>query len=676
MTVSEKTTISKKPESSHRLIVGVVASAGGLDAFKQLISAIRTDCGMAFVLVPHLDPNFESQMVAILSKVSLLPVVAVTHGMLVEANQVYVIPPNSFLTIDEGVLKLSEPPTPLGHETAIDCFLRSLAKDQGERSVGIVLSGTGSHGTLGIRAIKLAGGMAIAQQPTTAEFDTMPASIIHEGLSDYVLPPSEMPAALMEYIRHPYINHVKPFVSDATHEEGQIEAILASLLRHTGYDFGSYRKNMMLRRIQRRMVLLNFESLHQYVERLNNDPKETTALYRDLLISVTAFFRDPEAYQALSNELVAEATTRDAARLPYRVWVPGCATGEEAYSLAILLIECLEQRLPEMNQHPDSTKLIQVFASDVDEDAIAMARKGIYPLSIAHDVTQERLNRFFSKTNPSHLQIGKQLRESIVFSRQNLINDAPFSKLDMISCRNLLIYLEPEMQRKVISLFHFALSDHGVLMLGPSESISQSDQLFEPISKKWRLFRKKKSNRNNRMPIPLVAIRGSNGLNQMQSPYSPPRQGHKEIVEKALISLYAPASVLVNHAYEILYMTGPLVDYLEFPAGEPNHNLIEMCRPGLRGKLRFACQKSIEEEVDTDVETQMKRDGITIECLIKVRRIKSRLEADSLFLISFSDKSEVNLRSSLPQVNGSDVRSFSYSDQLERDLKLELPTKS
>jgi two-component system CheB/CheR fusion protein len=419
------------------------------------------------------------------------------------------------------------------------------------------------------------------------------------------------------------------------------------------------------------MGLHNLKSLQQYVDRLSKDPKETTALYRDLLISVTAFFRDPEAYQALRNELEIEALNRDSARFPFRVWVPGCATGEEAYSLAILLIECLEQRPSGDFHQADSSKLLQVFASDVDEDAIAMARAGIYPLSIANDVDQNRLNRFFSQTDSSHFQIGKQLRESIVFSRQNLINDAPFSKLDMISCRNLLIYLEPEMQRKVISLFHFALSDHGVLMLGPSESISQSDQLFEPVSKKWRIFRKRNSNRRHRMPIPLASIRGSNSLNQMQLPSLPPRQGHKEMVEKALISFYAPATVLVNREYEILYMTGPLVDYLEFPVGEPNHNLLEMCRPGLRGKLRFACQKSIEEDADTDVETQMKRNGNTVECSIHVRRIKSRLEAERLFLISFDDKGKGDAHSSPLSVpaNGANAKSSTYSDQLERDLK-------
>lgn len=664
----------KVKESHHRgdapfPIVGVVASAGGLDAFKQLISAVPIDCSMAFVLVPHLDPKHESQMVALLSKVSRLPVVSATQGVVVEANHVYVIPSNRFLTIVDGVLQLSEHPAPQGRETAIDFFLQSLAKDQGERSVGIVLSGTGSHGTLGIRDIKFAGGMAIAQQPTTAEFDTMPSSIIRERLADYVLPPAEMPAILMQYLHQPYVSLTQPFVSDAISEDEQITAVLALLLKHTEYDFTSYRRNMMLRRIQRRMGLHHLNDLQHYVDRLKEDSKEATALYRDLMISVTSFFRDPDAYHALRNQFALEIANRDAARYPYRVWVPGCATGEEAYSLAMLLIECLHDRPTQANQQRDPAKLIQVFASDVDEAAIAIARSGIYPSSIANDVTQKRLDKFFTEVDAGHFQISKQLRESIVFSRQNLINDSPFSKLDLISCRNLLIYLEPEMQRKVISLFHFALCDNGVLMLGPSESISQSDRLFAPVSKKWRIFKKVNSNRRSRMPLPLTATPGINGLNQMQLPVQPPRQGHKEIVEKALISLYAPATVLINRSYEILYMTGPLVDYLEFPAGEPNHNLLSMCRPGLRTKLRVACQKSIEEEIDTEVVTQMKRGAQTIECTIHIRRLKTRLEAESPLLINFADKPHGVAFAPTRATEFPVSKSSDYSDQLERELK-------
>ena len=651
-------------------IVGVVASAGGLDAFKQLLSEVPADCEMAFILVPHLDPTCESQMVELLARVSLLPVVEAQQGMLVEANHVYVIPSKNFLTISDGILQLSEPTASQRRETAIDFFLRSLARDQGERSIGIVLSGTGSHGTLGIRDIKLAGGMAIAQQPTTAEFDSMPSSIISEEIADYVLPPAEMSATLIQYMQQPYINRPEPSIRDAGTDDEHLEAILGQLRKHSQYDFGSYRKVMIMRRIQRRMGLHHLERLDQYVERLTSDPKEAIALYRDLLISVTAFFRDPDAFEALSDRLLPDLTARDSARFPFRVWVPGCATGEEAYSLALLLIECVDKRNHTDLELPSSVKRVQVFASDVDESAIVTARAGIYPSSITSDVSQDRLKRFFTKEDENHYQIGKQLRESIVFSCQNVINDAPFSKIDLISCRNLLIYLEPEMQRKVISLFHFSLADHGVLMLGPSESITNSEHLFEPISKKWRIFQKVKSSRRTRVPFPLAAVQGVHAVKTLQPPSLPPRQGYRELVEKSLLRIYAPATALINRRYEVLYVTGPLVDYLEFPPGEPNHNVLSMCRPGLRAKLRFACQKSIAEESDTEVTAQMKRGDDVVECNIRVHILRPRPEAESQLLICFADKSSVAPISSAADISlATDVKCSSYSDQLERELE-------
>lgn len=660
----------RPPAPARFPIVGVVASAGGLDAFKQLLGAVPVDCGMAFVLIPHLDPKYESQMVALLSRISLLPVVEATQGMVAEANHVYVIPSKHFLTIDDGRFQLSEPPTPQGPEIAIDVFLRSLARDQGERSIGIVLSGTGSHGTLGIRDIKLAGGMAIAQQPTTAEFDTMPASIISEGLADYVLSPAEMPATLMRYMRQPYINLTQSDVPEAWAENEQLAVVLGQIRKHSHFDFRSYRKNMMLRRIQRRMGLHHLVNLEQYVQRLTEDPREANALYRDLLISVTAFFRDPELYEALSARLLPELTTRNADRFPFRVWVPGCATGEEAYSLALLLIECLDKRTDADLGEPSSIKTIQIFASDVDEAAIAIARAGVYPSSIASDVSQERLDRFFSKADEAHYQIDKQLRDSIVFSRQNVINDAPFSKLDLISCRNLLIYLEPEMQQRVLSLFHFALAEDGLLVLGPAESLAKADGLFKPISKKWRLFQKVVSSRRSQVPFPLVEPHSLQRPHAMQAPSIPPRQGYKALVEKSLISNYAPATALINRRYEVLYVTGPLVDYLEFPAGDPNQTLLAMCRPGLRTRLRFACEQSFTDERDTEIEAQMKRGDDSIECGIHVRVVNSPTETETLRLLSFVDKSRVVVESGHFILSASsDDKASTYVQQIERDLK-------
>ncbi len=628
-----------RPEPPTRFpIVGVVASAGGLTAMKQLLGAVTVDCGIAFVLVPHLDPKQESQLVAILSKACELPVVEATDAVVPQANCVYVTPSKFHLTIRDGRLCLSQPTESEIRETAIDIFLRSLAKDQGERSIGIVLSGTGSHGTLGIRDIKLAGGMAISQEPSTAEFDTMPANVIREGLSDYVLPPDEMPATLKRYLQQPYLIDATSSAMSTHGEDGQLDAIVELLRKHTQFDFRCYRKNMVLRRIQRRMGLHQLETSAQYAELLKEKPAEVTALYRDLLISVTAFFRDPEAYDALSAKLRPELTNRDADRFPFRVWVPGCATGEEAYSLALLLSEFLDERSSSRLERPSSAKPIQLFASDVDEAAIAIARAGIYPISISADVSKDRLERFFTNAENDHYQINKQLRDAIVFSRQNVINDPPFSKLDLISCRNLLIYLEPEVQQRLLSLFHFSLADDGLLLLGPAESLGQASDLFKPISKKWRIFQRLPTNRHSQFAFSSGTTSVSRSVRTNAPTKIPSVQVYKTLVEKSLIAFYAPATALINCRYEVLYVTGPIVDYLEFPTGALTQSLLAMCRPGLRTKLRFACQKCILDETDTSFVTSIERGEKSVQCCVYVRVAKLSADAEHLLLIHFVDQ--------------------------------------
>jgi two-component system CheB/CheR fusion protein len=644
-----------RPASPTRFpIVGVVTSAGGLTALKQLLGAVEVDCGMAFVLVPHLDPKQESQMVAILTRDCVLPVVEATDAMVPEANHVYVIPSKFYLTVRDGAFQLSEPTEPEIRETAIDIFLRSLAKDQGEHSIGIVLSGTGSHGTLGIRDIKLVGGMAIAQEPSTAEFDSMPASVIREGLSDYVLPPAEMPTALLRYMRQPYLNSATSATTEIQAEDGQLDAVLEILRKHTQFDFRCYRTTMVLRRVQRRMGLHQLETFERYIQRLKDDSAEITALYRDLLISVTAFFRDPETYEALSEKLQTDLEARDADRFPFRVWVPGCATGEEAYSLAMLLIEGLDDRdtairsgggnesrptvLATSSTTASIAKPIQVFASDVDEAAIAIARAGIYPISISTDVSADRLQRFFTKPEDGHYEIGKQLRDVIVFSRQNVIKDPPFSKLDLISCRNLMIYLEPEMQQRVLALFHFAMADDGLLVLGPAESLGPAGDLFKPISKKWRIFQKLPTSRRSLMSFPINTPNAFQTVPVNTPTRIAPRKAYKSLVEASLIKHYAPATVLINRRYEVLYVTGPVVDYLEFPAGELTQSLLAMCRPGLRTKLRFACQKCIADGANADFVTEIQRGDESIRCGIDIRVANLPGVTETLLLVSFVDQ--------------------------------------
>jgi two-component system, chemotaxis family, CheB/CheR fusion protein len=470
-------------------IVGMVASAGGLEAFKRFFHAMSSDSGIGFVLIPHLDPTHESLMVGLLSNLTPMPVVEAQHGMEVEINKVYIIPPNKFMAICNGRLQLSVPPVQRAWQTSIDYFLRSLAQDQTERAIGIVLSGTGSHGALGVREIKLVGGMTMAQQPDTAEYDQMPLNAIATGQIDCILAPERMPEALVKYIEQPYLSSADNPIPTSAESTDLLNQVLTVVQSRTKYDFRSYRKAMVLRRIQRRMGLAHIDNMTNYLQLLHERPEEATALYKDLLISVTAFFRDPEAFQLLEKDLVPKLLARHTDGSPIRVWVPGCATGEEAYSIAMLLMEQIPmgptndvafRKVPgEGDGPPNEAKYreqqtpvasLQIFASDIDDSAIEYARTGIYPASVVSDVSPERLNRFFVAVDDNHYRISKQLRESIVFSHQNLIADSPFSKLDLISCRNLLIYLEPELQQKVIALFHFALATDGYLLLGPSES--------------------------------------------------------------------------------------------------------------------------------------------------------------------------------------------------------------
>ena len=432
-------------------------------------------------------------MVELLARHTSMPVVEAAEGMAVEANRVYIIPPNKNMTIAGGVLRLTGPVERGSWQTSIDLFLRSLADDQLEKAICIILSGTGSHGTLGLKAVKAAGGMAMVQDPKTADYPGMPESAIATGLADYVLPVEQMPEALVKYVQHFYVNGGR-VVAAVDETPDHLNQLLALLRARTKFDFRCYRKKMLARRLERRMGLSHFENVAEYLAHLREHPEEVKQLARDLLISVTRFFRDPDAFSTLETEVIAPLIQAKDADAPLRVWVPGCATGEEPYSVAMLL---LEQQTAAQNPCR-----LQIFATDVDEHALEVARQGIYPEGISADVSPERLARFFTRVDESAWQISKQVRETVTFAVQNLITDAPFSKMDLISCRNLLIYLEPEVQKKVITLLHFALKEGGYLFLGPSETVGRQTDLFEPVSKKWRIYRRIGPSSGGRLAVP------------------------------------------------------------------------------------------------------------------------------------------------------------------------------
>ncbi|MDT8281595.1 MAG: PAS domain S-box protein, partial [Gammaproteobacteria bacterium] len=642
-------------------IVGIGASAGGLNAFKTFFSHMPDNSNMAFVLVPHLDPNHQSLMVELLTKHTAMPICEAENHMPVKANHVYIIPPAKYLEIHRRELQLIDLPEIRGTETAIDNFLRSLAEDQEERAIGIILSGTGSHGTLGLQAIKANGGMAMVQSPDTAEYDRMPQNAIDTGCIDYILPPEEMPVELIKYAQHAYVRgDWDPIQLPAT-EQDQLNLILALLRARIKYDFRCYRKNMLLRRVLRRMGLNHIDEFEQYLELLRNDTNEVDRLYHDLLISVTRFFRDPEAYQVLEQRVIPQLIEQHS-NTPVRVWIPGCATGEEAYSIAMLLIE----QFSAANKQPD----IQIYATDIDETALEFARQGIYPESITADISSERLLRFFTLVD-SHYQVKKQLRESVVFAAQNLISDAPFSKLDLISCRNLLIYLEPDVQKKVISLFHFSLHEDGFLFLGSSETIGRQVDMYEVVSKKWRLFRRIGPTRRDMINFPVVSGYRRRGLLQplIKADVDAHELNFAELTQRQLLSDYGPASALVNRKYEILYFYGATGDFLQAPTGEPTRDLIAMARQELRTKLRAACHRALRDhQTVIDTSARLKRNDELIPCKITVKPITDSKQAEGLLLVSFQ-ASENTLSEGSKTIEHKGEDDSSLITQLEYELK-------
>jgi two-component system CheB/CheR fusion protein len=609
-------------------VVGICASAGGLDAFKKFFAAMPPESGMAFILIPHLDPNQESFLADLLKRWTTMVVVEATDGISVAENRVYVIPPNKYLQIRAGRLRLTGPIERKG-PLAFDGFLRSLAEDQAEKAVGIILSGTGAYGTQGLRAIKAHGGLVMVQDPQTAEYDSMPRSAIATGLVDCVLPVSKMPKELLHLSR----SYVQALRQSSTSEDAgqQLSAILTLILANTGHDFRRYRKRTLLRRIERRMCLKRVNQLRDYRPFLIKRPEEVNQLVKDLLINVTTFLRDPEAFQALEREVIPELLIRKTDGEVIRAWVPGCATGEEAYSIAILLLEGIEAARRNCG--------VRVFATDLNEAALETAREGIYADSIADHLSTERLARFFVRLDEHRFQASKQLRDCITFAVQNVLSDAPFSKLDLISCRNLLIYIEPEVQQNLLLLFHFALVDRGYLFLGPSETIGRQTDWFESVSKRWRIYRRIWSSRLKRLAFPQGLPSARMGLPAASSsPVDLAELNLRAIMQRELLGHYAPAAVLVSRAEEILYYHGQTSLYLQQPAGEPTRGLIAMTREGLRVKLRTALHQAIRNEAQAIATGgRVKRVGGYLSVRITVTPVTCSHSPEKLLLVIFDE---------------------------------------
>jgi two-component system CheB/CheR fusion protein len=574
-------------------IVGIGASAGGLAAFEAFFSGMpaTSEPGMAFVLVQHLAPDRKSSLTELIRRHTWMQVFEVEDGVVVQPNCAYIIPPGRDMTFLNGTLHLLEPTAPRGQRLPIDFFFRSLAQDQRERAIGIVLSGTGRDGTLGIRAIKGEGGMVMAQNPASTQYDGMPCSAIGTGLVDFQLPPAEMPAQLITYVCHRFGKSSLPNSAQKSKTENALKEVFILLNAQTGHNFSLYKPSTILRRIERRMAVHQIDAISAYVQYLQQTPAEGEALFQDLLIGVTQFFRDPENFKVLEDQVIPKLFAGKPASALIRVWSSGCSTGEEAYSLAMLLAE--RQEATKQNFK------VQIFATDIDSQAIAIARVGIYPASIAADVSKERLMKFFTvQSNGKDYRINKSIRDMMLFSEQSVIKDPPFSKLDLISCRNLLIYLGSDLQKKLIPLFHYALVPGGFLFLGSSETVGEFGDLFSTLDSKAKVYQRKEDLSIaqrltlNRVVLPLTA-----------SEKTLPKTAEKTIAavipslrkltEDALLQQVIPAAALVNAQGDILYLHGRTGLYLEPTPGETCvNNILKMAREGLRRELTTALHKS------------------------------------------------------------------------------------
>jgi two-component system CheB/CheR fusion protein len=573
----------------HIPIVGIGASAGGLEALEQFLGHVPAECGMAFVVVQHQDPSHKGVMTELLQRSTPMKVSLVKDRTKVEPGCVYVIPSNRDMSILHGTLHLFEPTSPRGLRLPIDFFLRSLAKDQGERSVGMILSGMGTDGTLGLTAIKEAGGVVLVQTPVTAKFDGMPRSAIETGLADVVAPADELGGKLVAYFQHAgRVLRAEPL--QEIKAQSALDKIVILLRAQTGNDFSLYKKSTLYRRIERRMGLLQMDKIARYTRYLQDNLQEREMLFNELLIGVTSFFRDPAAWTQLKERALPALLAKRPEGGQLRAWVAGCSTGEEAYSLAIIFKEALELAKPKANF------TLQIFATDLDRAAIDKARAAVYPANIAADVPAPRLRRFFVKEENGRFHVAKEIREMVTFAPQNVIMDPPFTRLDLLVCRNLLIYLAPELQKKLLPLFHYTLNPGGVLFLGAAESVGAFADHFDAFEGKWRLYRRKELPlRVEPVDFPSTFV-SAQAKQAVKAGVVQPAPDLHALTDQVILQRFGPACVLATSKGDILYISGRTGKYLEPATGKANWNIFVMAREGMRYELHAACQKALRQE--------------------------------------------------------------------------------
>jgi len=618
----------QKPAGGSFPIVGMGASAGGLEAFEKFFTHLPGDSGMAFILVSHLDPEHASMMAELVRRFTPMPVTEVTDGLQVEANRVYTIPPNRSLAMDQGLLRLTPLEERRGLRLPIDTFFRSLAADLGERAICIILSGSGSDGTLGLQAIRDAGGLVLVQNPATAAYDGMPLSAINTGLADLVLPPEQMPGHLLAYVKQCAPGKKRRARKVGKPAPAPVQRILFLVRNHTGHDFSLYKSSTILRRIERRMALHGIGDHQVYARYLEQNPPEIKKLFKEFLIPVTSFFRDAEAFEVLRERIIPHLLENRPLNVPVRVWVPGCASGEEAFSLAMAFREYLDEHRCEYK--------INIFATDLDEEAITAGRAGLYPLNISADVSPERLQRFFVKEESGY-RIKKDIREWVVFATQNVIKDAPFTRLDLLSCRNLLIYLESELQNKLLPLFHYSLNPGAVLFLGSAETIGQFTDLFTGLDRKWK-FHQRRESAAAAQRVDFTDITRIHKLFAPSSQEVSREVGVAELAQKTLLTHLTPPSVLVNDKGDILYIHGCTGTYLEPSPGPGPMNILDMAREGCAFELRAALHQAVTQHQDIQRrDLKVKANGGFVDVHLTVKYLSEPEGLEGLLLVVFEE---------------------------------------
>jgi two-component system, chemotaxis family, CheB/CheR fusion protein len=619
----------RKAADDNFPIVGIGASAGGLEALEHFLGVMPADSGMALVVIQHLDPTRKAIMSELLQRTTSMKVTQAGNQMKIQPNCVYIIPPNKDMSILHGSLHLLDPVEPRGQRQPIDFFFRALADDRRESAIGVILSGMGSDGTLGLKAIKEAGGLVLVQDPASARFDGMPRSAIDTGMADIVTTTEAMPARLMAACRLPALRH-PPELKPESPSHGALEKIVILLRNHTGNDFSLYKKSTMYRRVERRMGIHQIERITTYVRFLQENPGELDLLFKELLIGVTNFFRDPPAWAHLGEHVLPELLVRYPKGRKLRAWVPACSTGEEAYSLAILFREVMDRIKPKARFN------LQVFATDLDQDAIDKARQGFYPANISADVSAERLERYFVEEENGY-RVASEIREMVIFAPQNLLMDPPFTKLDILSCRNLLIYLAPELQEKLLPLFHYSLSPGGILFLGGAETIGSYNHLFTALDGKSRLYQRTDASLDTAVEFPTRLFPAVAGEEQTE-PTLRVLPNLQALTEQMILSQFAPAAVLVNHKGDIVYISGRTGKYLEPAAGKANWNIHAMAREGLRGELAHALQKVLRQRGTVSVEgLRVQGDADQQDLKLTVQAIEEPEALRDMVLIVFHD---------------------------------------